>query len=135
MTGREALRFGGRFRCLSAARAGRRAGALLELCGLDGEADEPVGDYSAGMWRRLGIAEALIGSPELLLLDEPCTGLDVVERRRILDILNRLRGDLTLLLSAQSLLDVADAADEVAVLASGRLAFHEPLRGCSTPVA
>ena len=98
-----------------------RIDRLLEMVGLAHEAKRRVGEYSKGMARRIGLAQALINDPELLILDEPTAGLDPVGTRQIKDVIRDLgkRGK-TILLSSHLLADVEDICDRVAILYGGQ---------------
>lgn len=94
---------------------------LLEMVGLQREARRRIGEYSKGMARRIGLAQALINDPEFLILDEPTSGLDPIGTRQIKDVIRRL-GDMgkTILLSSHLLADVEDVCDRVCILYGGR---------------
>jgi ABC-2 type transport system ATP-binding protein len=93
--------------------------------GLEERAGERLARFSGGMKRRVGIAQALIGDPSVLIVDEPTTGLDPHERMRFRTLLAGLGRGRTVLLSTHILDDVAQTCPDVAVLASGRLIFHD----------
>jgi ABC-2 type transport system ATP-binding protein len=99
-----------------------RTEALLEMVGLKAVAGRPVGTYSKGMARRIGLAQALINDPDLLILDEPTTGLDPIGTRQIKDLILKLaeRGK-TILLCSHLLADVEDVCDRIAILYGGRI--------------
>jgi len=101
----------------------RRVAELLDLVGLDRKARRRrLKEYSKGMSRRLGMAQALINDPELILLDEPTVGLDPIGTREIKDLILRLRGQgKTILLSSHLLTDVQDVCDRIGILANGEL--------------
>jgi Cu-processing system ATP-binding protein len=118
MTGREVLAFYARLKRL-AANAGE---PLLERVGLAAAAGRRVGTYSKGMRQRLGLAQALLGRPRLLLLDEPTTGLDPALRRSFYELISELKGDgVTVLLSSHALSELEARTDRVAILERGRL--------------
>ncbi len=103
---------------------------LLDRVGLDEAARRPVRTYSKGMRQRLGLAQALIGHPRLLMLDEPTTGLDPVSRKTFYDLLGDLTGrGVTVLLSSHVLTELEVRADRIAILARGRLLAHDTLEG------
>ena len=104
----------------------RRIDDALALAGIADAADRPTGTYSGGMRQRLGIAQALIGRPRLLLLDEPASALDPVGRRDVLEIMERLRGDTTIFYSTHILDDVQRVSDHVAILDHGKLVRAAP---------
>ena len=120
MTGRETLRYAARFRGRDRDH-GRRIQALLERVGVAEAADRRTGTYSGGMRQRLGIAQALVGRPAVILLDEPVSALDPIGRRDVLDLLRELRGETTVLYSTHILDDVERVSDHVAILDHGRL--------------
>uniref|UniRef100_UPI0031DA21F4 ABC transporter ATP-binding protein n=1 Tax=Saccharothrix mutabilis TaxID=33921 RepID=UPI0031DA21F4 len=100
---------------------GRRVAEVLADAGLTGAAHRRVGGYSRGMLQRLGIAATVVGDPELLLLDEPCSALDPAGRREVLELIARLGGRATVVLSTHLLADVQEVCDRVGVLDDGRL--------------
>lgn len=104
-----------------------RVDEVLAEAGLASDADRRVGGYSRGMLQRLGMAATLVGGPEVLLLDEPCSALDPAGRREVLDLVARLAGTATVLLSTHILADVQEVCDTVGVLRAGRLIYQGPL--------
>jgi ABC-2 type transport system ATP-binding protein len=100
---------------------------VLADAGLADAADRRVGGYSRGMLQRLGLAATIVGEPEVLLLDEPASALDPAGRREVLDLIARLRGRATVILSSHILSDVQEVCDTVGVLRAGRLLFQGPL--------
>jgi ABC-2 type transport system ATP-binding protein len=97
-------------------------GELLELVGLDDARTVKVAAMSKGMQQRLGIAQALVGSPRLLMLDEPTSALDPVGRRVVRDLLRELRSrDVAVMLSSHLLSEVELVCDRVAILVGGRI--------------
>ncbi|HXU85400.1 MAG TPA: ABC transporter ATP-binding protein [Verrucomicrobiae bacterium] len=126
MTGRETLRF-----VSSLYPPERRAtenGVLTTLArvGLGDAADRRTADYSGGMRQRLGIAQALIGRPSVLLLDEPVSSLDPIGRREVLELMAELKGETTVFYSTHILEDVQRVSDHVAILDRGRLVRAQP---------
>lgn len=105
---------------LDRATTSSRVGLLLELAGLQ-DVRTPIGGYSRGMKQRLGIAQAMINSPKLLILDEPTSALDPMGRHDVLNLIAELRGQTTVFFSSHILSDVERVSDQVAVLASGRV--------------
>jgi Cu-processing system ATP-binding protein len=96
--------------------------ALLERVGLGEAARRRVGTYSKGMRQRLGLAQALLGKPRILLLDEPTTGLDPASRQSFYELLSELReAAVTVLLSSHALSEIESCADRIAVMSQGRL--------------
>ncbi|MGM0386133.1 MAG: ATP-binding cassette domain-containing protein [Actinomycetota bacterium] len=120
MTGAEFLRFAGSLFGIPEPALTERAEALLEMAGLAGNPN-PVGGYSRGMKQRLGIAQALVNAPDLLVLDEPTSALDPLGRADVLMMIASLRGRATVLFSSHLLGDVERVCDQVAVLDRGRL--------------
>ncbi|HKG65573.1 MAG TPA: ABC transporter ATP-binding protein [Solirubrobacteraceae bacterium] len=100
----------------------RERGELLELVGLEAAADRPVGQMSKGMQQRLGIAQAMIGSPKLLLLDEPTSALDPAGRRTVRRLLEELRSrGVAVLLNSHLLSEVELVCDRVAIINHGEV--------------
>lgn len=99
-----------------------RAKQLLELVGL-AEADKRIHGFSRGMKQRLGIAQALLNRPRLLICDEPTSALDPAGRKEILDILSSVRTETTVLFSTHILSDVERICDKIAFLHNGRIAL------------
>ncbi|MEW5827072.1 MAG: ABC transporter ATP-binding protein [Candidatus Bipolaricaulota bacterium] len=119
MTGREILVFAGRLFGAGREAARRRADELLEMSGLATAGRRRVGGYSGGMVQRLGIAQAVVSSPRVLFLDEPCASLDPLGRRDVLDFIARLRGQATVLMSTHILADVERVCDTVGIIHRG----------------
>ncbi|MBA7631164.1 Vitamin B12 import ATP-binding protein BtuD [subsurface metagenome] len=122
LNARETLDFYGRLFGLRAKVRKMRIEALLDMVGLKAVANRAVGTYSKGMARRIGLAQALINDPDLLVLDEPTTGLDPIGTRQIKDLILMLaqRGK-TVLLCSHLLADVEDVCDRIAILYGGRI--------------
>ncbi len=98
-----------------------RAERLLDMVGLRHEARRRIGEYSKGMARRIGLAQALINDPEFLILDEPTSGLDPIGARQIKDVIRSLgQKGKTILLSSHILADVEDVCDRVTILYGGQ---------------
>jgi len=122
LNARETLDFYGRLFGLSARVRKMRIEALLDMVGLKAVASRPVGTFSKGMARRIGLAQALINDPDLLILDEPTTGLDPIGTRQIKDlILNLAKRGKTVLLCSHLLADVEDVCDRIAILYGGKI--------------
>ena len=120
MTAREYLEFAGQLFGLDRATIDSRATALLEMAGL-ASVTTRVGGFSRGMKQRLGIAQALINAPSLLMLDEPTSALDPIGRREVLEMVASLRGRTTVFFSTHILADVERVCDAVAILERGRI--------------
>ena len=101
----------------------RRARQLLEAVDLQDAAGRASGEYSGGMRRRLGIAQALIHSPRLLVIDEPTAGLDPEERIRFRNLIAEVSDHVAVLLSTHICEDIEATCDRVGVLAGGRIIF------------
>ncbi|MBD5460847.1 MAG: ABC transporter ATP-binding protein [Lachnospiraceae bacterium] len=109
----------------------KRALELLELVGLE-HADKRIRGFSRGMKQRLGIAQALLGSPKLLICDEPTSALDPIGRKEILDILSSVKERTTVIFSTHILSDVERICDRIAFLHAGKIAMEgtlEEIRG------
>ena len=118
---RETLSFFGNLFGIDRRERQRRIGQLLEMVGLGKVLHRPVGDFSKGMQRRIGLAQALINDPDLVILDEPTAGLDPIGCREIKDlILTLARRGKTVVLSSHLLSDMQDLCDRVAILYGGR---------------
>jgi ABC-2 type transport system ATP-binding protein len=121
MTARETLTFAARFFYRGPSKAIRaRVGEALELVGLEGKADRPVRGFSGGERQRLGIAQAQVNRPDLLILDDP------VGRRDVLEVMARLRAHTTIFYSTHILSDVERVSDHVAIVDRGRLVASSP---------
>jgi ABC-2 type transport system ATP-binding protein len=122
LTGEEYLRFAGRLAGLSRRDAASRTEQLLEQVGLKGRADRAVRRFSKGMVQRLALAQALIGDPRIVILDEPMSGLDPIGRKDVRDLIFELRRQgRTVLFSTHILSDVEAICDRVGIIVGGRL--------------
>jgi ABC-2 type transport system ATP-binding protein len=126
MTAGEFLAFAGSLFGLDARTLRERIRVLLDLAGLGGVKTR-IGGYSRGMKQRLGVAQALINAPRLLLLDEPTSALDPMGRKEVLDMLASLSGRTTVFFSTHILGDVERVCDRVAILDHGRVAAQAPI--------
>ncbi|MGM9470647.1 ATP-binding cassette domain-containing protein [Pseudarthrobacter sp. YS3] len=126
MNAHETLRFAGQLCGLNGVQLDERAALLLGLAGLE-RVTAKVGDYSRGMRQRLGLAQALINAPSLLLLDEPTSALDPMGRKDILEFVESLRGRTTVFFSTHILADVERVCDSVAILDQGRVVAQGPM--------
>ncbi len=125
LSGRELLDYMGLLKRLYDRRSRRsQIESLLEMVDLTQVADRKIKTYSGGMKRRLGIAQALLGDPRLLIVDEPTAGLDPEERIRLRTLLTKLAQQRVVILSTHVVEDISQTCDQVAVLNKGELAFH-----------
>ena len=104
--------------------AKRRANELLELVGLQEMGRKKIKAFSGGMKQRLGIAQALLNNPKMLILDEPTAGLDPKERVRFRNLIGQLGKDSIVLLSTHIVSDIEHIADEVLMMKNGNLIYH-----------
>jgi ABC-2 type transport system ATP-binding protein len=121
LTAREFLSYLAAVKGVPARAARTRIGELLELFDLTGAGKRPLSKYSGGMLRRVGIAQALLADPKVLVVDEPTAGLDPEERVVFRNLLSDLAGDRVVLLSTHIVSDVESVASDIAIMASGRL--------------
>jgi ABC-2 type transport system ATP-binding protein len=123
MTGRENLRYTARLNGLFGPEAEAKIGEVLDQVGMSDRADTTVDTYSRGMLQRLGIADALVKSPSVLILDEPTTAIDPIGVVEILDMLRGLvrEHDLAVMLSSHLLAQVQSVCDRVGIFAAGKL--------------
>jgi ABC-2 type transport system ATP-binding protein len=128
MTARETLRFKTRFYYSGPReRIDERVQETLEMVELDDKADRPIKGFSGGERQRLGIAQAQVHHPELLILDEPAANLDPMGRRDVLRIMERIRKHATIFYSTHILDDVQKVSDTVAILNHGELVAQAPI--------
>jgi len=128
MSARETLLFTARFFYQGPkAEIEKRVAETLDLVGLDDKADRPVKGFSGGEWQRLGIAQAQVNYPDLLILDEPAAALDPMGRRDVLEVMERLRKHATIFYSTHLLDDVQRVSDTVAILNHGELVAQGPI--------
>lgn len=102
----------------------KRVTEALGAAGLDADADRKIKEFSGGMKRRVGIAQALVNDPRLLIVDEPTAGLDPEERIRFRNLLVELARDRAVILSTHIVEDIGQTCRSMAVLAGGRVQFH-----------
>lgn len=122
LTARETIDFHGCLFAIPRAERRRRTAALLKQVGLEAAADRPVGEFSKGMARRVGLAQALVGDPSFVILDEPTAGLDPIGTREVKDLITDLAAaGKTVLLTSHLLADVEDVCDNVMILMNGAI--------------
>lgn len=121
MTGEEFLQYSGKLSYLSKEEATKRSDALLDVVGISKAKSKRIGKYSGGMRQRLGIAQAMIHRPQLLMLDEPVSALDPIGRREVLTLMEDLKKELTILFSTHILSDADEVSDELLLLHEGKI--------------
>lgn len=121
MSGNEFLIYVGQLGNLSKQEATKRADYLLDRVGLVDAKDRRIGKYSGGMKQRLGIAQAMITQPKLIMLDEPVSALDPIGRREVLDLMEELKQESTILFSTHILSDAEEISDELLLLNKGEI--------------
>lgn len=123
LSGRELLGFYAKLLDVPTEKQKTQINEILEKTGMSADADRPLRKYSKGMLQRIGLAQALIGDPDLLILDEPMSGLDPVGRREVRLLLQELKAQgKTIILSSHIVPDVEILADSVGIMCEGRLA-------------
>jgi ABC-2 type transport system ATP-binding protein len=127
MRGRELLELVGALYGMRGTALRQRIEETLELVGLAEAGRRSIGGYSGGMRQRLGLAQAILNRPPVLLLDEPVSALDPEGRRDVLEVIRRLGGESTVLFSTHILNDVERVCDRVAILDHGRLVTEGPM--------
>jgi ABC-2 type transport system ATP-binding protein len=126
MTGRETVAYVGSLYPVEQRPTTARIAEVIDLVGLADAADRRTKTYSGGMRQRLGIAQALVARPTVLLLDEPVSSLDPIGRREVLELMRAIKGDVTVFYSTHILDDVQRVSDHVAILDHGRLVMARP---------
>jgi ABC-type multidrug transport system ATPase subunit len=124
LTGVEFLEYMAAIKGMDAKTARRRIDELLVVVNLVNAAKRPLGGYSGGMKQRVGIAQALLNDPQLLIVDEPTVGLDPEERVRFRNLLSDLAGERIIILSTHIVSDVEATATEIVVINKGRKIQH-----------
>lgn len=122
MTVLDFLAFAGRIRQMDADHLQRRIDEVIELCGLRSVAEDLIQSLSHGFRQRVGIAQAIIHEPALLILDEPIQGLDPVQIVEMREMIRRLRGKHTILLSSHILSEIEQTCDRILMLHEGQIA-------------
>lgn len=126
LTGAEFLEYMAAIKGLDTNNSRKRINELLTLVNLVQVANRPLGGYSGGMKQRIGIAQALLNDPQLLIVDEPTVGLDPEERVRFRNLLSDLSGERLILLSTHIVSDIEAVATEIVVINQGQKIHHAP---------
>ncbi|MCT2534403.1 ABC transporter ATP-binding protein [Aquibacillus koreensis] len=121
MTGKEFLVYVGQLAKLTKAEATSRADELLERVGISDAGNRRIGKYSGGMKQRLGIAQAMIHKPMLIMLDEPVSSLDPIGRREVLTLMEELKEQTTILFSTHILSDAEEVSDDLLLMSQGEI--------------
>jgi ABC-2 type transport system ATP-binding protein len=121
MTASEFLEYTGKLSGLSSREAKLRSDELLELVGIADAKNRRIGKYSGGMKQRLGIAQAIIHRPKLIILDEPVSALDPFGRREVLELLEKLKQEATVLFSTHILNDAEEVCESILFLHNGEI--------------
>lgn len=128
MTARQTLEYTARFFYAGPqSEIDRRVDKMIELVGLEGKADRPIKGFSGGERQRLGIAQAEVNYPDLLILDEPAASLDPQGRRDVLEVMSRIRKYATIFYCTHILDDVQRVSDQVAIVNHGELVTQAPI--------
>lgn len=122
LSGRELVKFYARVCGVSGSRLGTRVDEVIDWVGLSGAADRRVGTYSKGMLQRIGLAQALVHDPKLIVLDEPTAGVDPVGSAEMCELIRKLKQQgKTVLITSHLLAQIEDVCDRVAILDRGKL--------------
>jgi len=124
LSAQEFLEYMAAIKGMRGAKARRKISDLLDLVNLREAARRPLGGYSGGMRQRVGIAQALLNDPQLLIVDEPTVGLDPEERVRFRNLLSDLSGERIVILSTHIVSDVESTATDIAIIHKGHLKVH-----------
>ncbi|MHA7965924.1 ABC transporter ATP-binding protein [Paenibacillus sp. CAU 1782] len=128
MTGKEYVVYAGKLCGLTARQADVRAQELLSRVGLEEAGKRRIQGYSGGMKQRLGLAQSLVHRPKLLVMDEPVSALDPIGRREVLELLQELKSETTVLFSTHVLHDAEELCDDIIIMASGQIALQGSLQ-------
>jgi len=123
MSGKEFLVFVGQLAKLKRKEAEKRSEELLERVGLMNAKKRKIGGFSGGMKQRLGLAQALIHRPKLLILDEPVSALDPLGRREVLNMMKEIKKETTILFSTHVLHDAEEISDDILIMHAGEIAI------------
>jgi ABC-2 type transport system ATP-binding protein len=137
LSAQEFLEYMAAIKGMSGKKAHEKISNLLDLVNLRDAARRPLGGYSGGMRQRVGIAQALLNDPQLLIVDEPTVGLDPEERVRFRNLLSDLSGERIVILSTHIVSDVESTASDIAIINKGHLKVRarpeqllQPMEGC-----
>ncbi len=128
MTANEFLTFAGRLSGLSKKKCQEEIGEMLQFVGLQESAHKRIGGYSGGMKQRLGLAQALLHKPKLLILDEPVSALDPSGRFEVLDMMRELKKHMAVLFSTHVLHDAEQVCDQVVIMKNGEISWKGELQ-------
>jgi ABC-2 type transport system ATP-binding protein len=128
MKGLELLVFVGKVFGYSTTESKKKAIEMLDMAGLSDAGNKKISAYSGGMLQRLGIAQALMGKPEVLFLDEPTSSLDPIGRKEVLEFIRDLKNDMTIFMSTHILSDVERICDTVAIIDKGQLLVQDKMQ-------
>jgi ABC-2 type transport system ATP-binding protein len=128
MSGKEFLEFTGKLAHLSQREAALRTSDILERVGIKDAAKRRIGGYSGGMKQRLGLAQAIIHRPKLLILDEPVSSLDPIGRSEVLELMQELKKETTILFSTHVLHDAEAICDDVLIIRDGQIVLNGELK-------
>jgi ABC-2 type transport system ATP-binding protein len=129
MTVREYLEYLARLRRVAAGQVDRAVNRVMEQCGVGGVADRLLRNLSKGYRQRCGIAQALVHTPDIVILDEPTVGLDPIQIREIRALISQLGGDHSVILSTHILPEVQMTCNRVTLINNGRIVFQDTLEG------
>ncbi|MDG5790085.1 ABC transporter ATP-binding protein [Evansella sp. AB-P1] len=127
MTGEEYVVYAGQLGGLSKIDATKKTEELLSLVGLDDSKKKRIAGYSGGMKQRLGIAQALVHSPKLIILDEPVSALDPIGRRDVLELMRKLKEKTSILFSTHVLHDAEEICDDIFIVKDGKVVIEGDL--------
>ncbi|RKL64988.1 ABC transporter ATP-binding protein [Salipaludibacillus neizhouensis] len=127
MTGEEFVIFAGELAGLTSKQAKQRTKEMLDLVGLNDNSKKKIAGYSGGMKQRLGIAQALVHEPKLVILDEPVSALDPLGRKEVLEMMKRLKEHTSILFSTHVLHDAEQVSDDIFIMKDGKVVIEGSL--------
>ncbi len=128
MSGKEFLEYVGKLANMNTSQLRRRVEEVLQLVGLYDALNRKIGAYSGGMKQRLGIAQALIHQPKLLILDEPVSALDPIGRREMIEMIKQIKQETTILFSTHVLHDAEEVSEDVMIMNQGEIILSGELK-------